>query len=1462
MIFSSKITDSVIIKNNSGKSYTFLSKAGISLLNTYNVVKVDDYAAECILILNNNITLTQKTAAESADATGIYFINRNDSKIPVVIGNQSAKTTKVLFKVHKDADISAYGWQSSSNLKIGGVFMRRNFTVSANNLYDGSMYGANAYGIYAAKKIESAANFTGNFSITARGEGNVNAAAVYAAAGNFSAGNLIGKFKVTADSDDSIANVYGVYANSITLNKVSSKFDIMSDGDQSSNNKAAALYSVSALKIFNGFTGSIKVRTEESAENYGFYADSIQLRGRNTGSVAITADNDHDSMAYGICSAGEMDLANYSGALSVKAIAEDYNASATAYGTKASDLKYVGTFSGKITVSASNKNKRAGNAYAYGIYANDIESDDITGTWKITAKACNGNAYGLYSANDISMDDLSGSKTVSGVDGGYGFFSGQGNFSADNISGKITVSARSIAYGFSGADYFAADDMSKMTLKVTASAGSAYGIQAGNVKISDAGLNVGKITVSGSADAYGVKIDLAVNNDADSCLNKEISGNISVVSKKGSAYGISVDTFNDITLAAGITASGYDNARAVVFENGNLSLDSAKITAKTTQKGNVDIAYAVVAGAAANVIKIAGKSKVTGYIDGGTGTDYVGIESGSRLTGGLKNVENLIFLVNDASQKKKAVWSAAAADQVSSIGIKSDFGLRGDFKLVTKNRKNSWEEIFGVLPSSLNIPDDDLYSYSFYEKGNDLYIRIKLRDTLSDKAEVFNTKITSAAETLKQNSLFTEKADIVLKDAAVNYAVLADKSKALVLDNNITVSKSAGDVYGIKSSDIQSLSANNAVKTLKVTAKAGNAFGYHSQNDFVVNGKYFLQNITISAANSADKTESNGIYVSNKFTADEISKKFTISAKSTYAEAEAFGIYCYELAVNKFSGKFDIKLTANSKYGAVSKAAAILVRSKLSIKNGFTGSIKINAKDAAGKLEVYGMKKDTASSSFEMLGKNTGSISINATGGTSVKAYGICGIYLAAEGMKLANYSGAITIKAVSADASAAAICAETNLLGPGDDISVDIEGKFTSKLNVSAKGTGANSKVSAFGISNNGTSVSMDDITGTWNISATADIANAYGIYTVNGGDVSVGNISGTKKITAKSKNISASSYTAFISAQDSFSADTVSGKVTVSGTGETIGFYSGGNFAVDDMSKMTLKVNSSNSNAYGIKAVSYSLSDGKFELDDSGLNLGKISVAGSKNVYGLHVEYGSIYAADTCLNNRLTGSISAVSKTEAAYGISADKFENTVCSVNISATGKKYACAVEITEGDLIVDSAKITAKVTGKNEIHKYAVYTTDLEDNKIRICGKSKVTGHIYTGGNADEDFVYIESGSKFTGALSNVECINLILNDAAQAKNSLWDVNAFADMTQARLWLDIDYGMSGNFTLATKKSSQQWSDIVNLDDNYANVVLNVDDKSFNLGSGGCIYGDFSYQLKEQGNKLILAVTEAL
>lgn len=1519
MIYYKKITEPV----KANDEFTlFLPKAAVSVKDGTYGITVDGASTDRTIVLNNNVTLSRNTADNITYIAGVDLFSSSGDRY--ISSGMASKTTKVTLKAAKAGEIRAYGWRVQNDLNIIGGFMRQNFTVSCTNTSDQSY----AYGIRSDADIYSGDTiYNGKFTIKSKAEDDAYAYGLYAG-GGIEAKDLAGKINVSTTAGDDISYAYGVYANaqgiSISLDKLSGRIDVNANGRWTSS---AGLYAEQDLTILNGFRGTINVNAKGIQYCWagGLHSDasSVVLGGRNTGSITVSTNGDEDMYACCIYGNKAVSIANFSGALTARGTFRG-TGNGNAYGIACNNtFTAAGDFSGKITASIQNSSKDTVDAIA--IYAGgDVDMDDISGTWSVQAKSTGGTAAGLYSGGKVILDDVAAKITVSSADylakGIVACYKTADNstfsLSADRISGNITVSGNIDTVGIKSCGNVGINDMSKMKLKVTGKNGEAYGIHVEsdnntdceNLGIGECGLNVGSITVNGKGKTYGILVNdsIGLSNDA---LDNRLTGKISAVSKGENAYGISAYSFsNYMPISANISVTAAAYAYGIHFASGDcLNLDGAKITAKTTSKGYY--AYAICTeDAGDNYVYLTNNTILTGSIATGKyggDSDVVMIESGSRLNGGLNNVENLKLYINDARKKNTAMWNANVNfSKPCDVDYTFDYGLVGDFKLITKSKNIEWSDLLNNSALYYN-GNNSLYAYSTYTKGNNLYLSIKVQDALSGDM-YFKTKRSSGVELKENNVLFSNKADINIKNddlfVAEDFtaAIDAGSTSNLILDNNITVNyagNSYATIYGVYGEVNFAVSAVNAAKTLKLTAKGENirdVAGYYMHDgNFIQLGGRFLQNITVSGERTTTKgiklcvsgisSDSDDVCITG-----DLVGKITVSGKAN-DDLGVFGIYAYKqisvegnipgaikvtatgkketrayglftfsegIMIRQLSGSISVTSSGNADYEETSKGAALAATAALLVCD-FTGKITVNVKDQY-RAAAYGfMSGDpvyySPNGKLMIIGKNTGSLSVTADGKDAASAIGI----YSDNDATLANYSGAITAKAIvngDGNTTAAAINAGGK---------IEINGIFSSKLTVSAqnknnaKGTVYASGISVKGAGNN---IVIDDISGVWNISATGYDAGAYGIHSVNGGSITLGDLSGNKTITATSKNTGTGVATYGFDSAGSFTAEKISGNITVTATGSAYGFFSEKAFSVDDMSKMKLKVTSRNGTAYGICAGNSSESN--LLLDDAGLNLGKITVNAYGYAAGLSVNYGAIKADSSCLNNVLAGNITAVSKTDSAVGILANEFDNVVCSATISATGKTAAIGIDFGTGDLTLDGAKITTKVTEKNNTVAYAVYSISKDDNTIELTGKSKLVGHINTGDGDEneEDRVIIESGSKLVGALENVEFVELKINDSTQSKNSMWDVIESDEMTRSKLWIDIDYGLTGDFLLATKKSTLEWDDVIDFSNDGEEIVLSTGDTSLNMTYNSCTYGDLNYEVKESGNKLILSVTE--
>ena len=650
---------------------------------------------------------------------------------------------------------------------------------------------------------------------------------------------------------------------------------------------------------------------------------------------------------------------------------------------------------------------------------------------------------------------------------------------------------------------------------------------------------------------------------------------------------------------------------------------------------------------------------------------------------------------------------------------------------------------------------------------------------------IYDSKIT---ETVNINTAeiaaFTPKANITAKDTGIEVSA---SGNALYLNNNITVTNSANSgtvkVNGVYSgSDVYTLYLYNetAKKTIKATGKITSGSlavaGIHLKNPYLyMTGEDLLYNFNTSAVVDTDGgINAIGFSASKLYSNVAFKGNYTVSSKIGQGMALSYGISLGEAFIRNVSGKF--KVSAEAKAGVASAIGVSLDLQKLyssNIASRLTGSFTVSAKgvmvsavavyaasdlsliSVSGAMNVTAKGIQVASaaaivsgSDIYLYGINSSKITVNSSGVTGSVTYPskVAAILSEKEDGKIVigSYTGAISVT-VSVDDEA------TNVYGIFADGNITFNGDYTGKLNVVSKDDASD----VAGIYSDGV-VTMQDITGAWNISANE--GDAYGIYGEDG--ISLGNVSGNKTITSKDYN----AYGFFT--WSNFQAESISGKISVSAEWDAYGIYSYGDATLGDLSGMTLQVTSKESSAYGIFTDELNDIYSDLIIGSTGLDLGKINVTAYDTAEGVYI-YGDITAATVTDRTILSGTVTV--KGYSVYGIDADSFDCKI-GANVTVNGKSYAKGIYVYKGDVIFEGAKITAKVSTKENC-AYAVYHSgSSNDNTIALRGKSQLTGSIYA--DADDDTVVIESGSKLTGGLKDVEKLILELNDPA-AKKSLF-----------------------------------------------------------------------------------------
>lgn len=1601
-----ELVSDAVFKGN----FTITAKTNAGDATATGISATSGFSAQAF---SGNFKITAESKSAAATAYGL--------KLSSWSGDDQELTGSVTITAKAGTTATAYGIFSDGTLRLDSITKAINVTAKGAQVDAAAVSG---YSITLSDKVSG--KITVNANITDENK-NSDIAGIKATTSTLRINDLASAITVKTTGVTAGSNVNGIYAEGgITIyGDYNGKLTVSGKSKSTDTNKYDVYGIQSGDSIaMQDITGAWNIANTGSSDAFGLFAEKSFNANNISGSKTVTSK---EGAAYGFKSNRDtISVASVSGTVTIKGKqdAAGFSAKQNILIDDAAKLDL------KVTSST-------GTAQGFAATDSNNSNITIANLSKLTVSSSDGKAYGLnVSSGAIDLRNVTGNKSITSKnDEAYAFFAENGYFFADKISGKITVKGNSTT-GYAAGIWANAGqiniiDATKMNLNVTNSSGDAYGINGKSMAITN-GLNVGKITVNGKY-AYGIFIldDISTSGTPG---NHRISGTITAKSKDYSAYGIKANQIgDDAAVSATINTTGATDAYGVYINKGNLTLDGAKITAKVTDKKYADNAYAVFAYyEESNTVTITGNSKITGHIRLGDNTlntvqNTVQIYHGSSVKGGMSGVDKLELYVNDAGKKNTALWNITAdmnstgADfNANDITLKEHLGLTGKFKLFTKTSALDWNDLIGtngVVLSNLFGEDYDLgesiYDYNYYAAGNNFFAEIKVK---TDSDRVIDKKLNTTQSLQDGSNLFTAKANINVKDQNAIETSSTNSSRVVVLDNSITASGSVAELAAVKDNYILSVYAGNAAKTVKVTnkttsetASASAAYGYCVENTddsitdegLTFGGGKFQQNITVSitvsnthqyAASDAYGIYTTGFFTSNAVmtgnitvtnntssvnggitagiytfsgtvTIQDITKTLKVTSTADPATTMSFvyGISGIDVSMDRLSGKINV----TAKNGNTMSDAFGIEGDYISI-GAFTGTITTNAAGIQQTAGIYA--GSTSTGKVELLGNNTGSITVTAkapAGASTLqeKIYA-AGIYAESNqtysGVNIGSYSGALTVKSSGSTAD------DFNTYGIYATKLISINNDFSGKLNVSAsKNTGSNN--ASYGFYSEEGNIWVTDISGKLNVSN--DTADAKGVFASQG--ISFTDLSGSVTVTSKQANAYGLEVNA---ANGDFTANTISGKITVKGKERAYGIYAGKGANVGSASKMNMTVTATTGVAYGVYAengvmngtlgkISVTSTDGAaygvqanvIELDDitgnisvtskklnatafhssngrfsagtisgkitvnaknaavgiravdgeisisdaskmnmtvkssgdkatgidtddslklaSDLNLGKITVNANTTATG--VKFNGITYGGGAAGCTISGTITATAKNNAAYGLNnGGSFNNTIVSATINATGKTTAYGIQYADGNLTLDGAKITAKVTDKN----YAKEAKAVEvtgNGTIEIQNGSKLTGNISFSGTAENDKVVIESGSKLSGALVGVEVLELEINDVTQRGKTLWDATADydGDGSAALLQIDFETGMTGDFQLVSKKSNLSWDELLMRDvcfDFDGNGTWGGDGETLSLSdaadpdkkySSSCSYDGYDYELKAKGNKLILSVTES-
>ena len=387
-----------------------------------------------------------------------------------------------------------------------------------------------------------------------------------------------------------------------TLNAVA----VLSGEDSS---EAVGMGAGADIHIHGDLSGTVAVEARDRAVGLGAADNDLQIFGNVSGTVTVTA---FAGEAYGIIAADHLTVeGEVADSASIEVTGSQI---AVGIGGMGGDLDIYGGVAGKVTVTASEgaacgmgsetsnvhigvfsgELEVAGNIFAGGIVAGLIpdagklpEDDygnvkidgDLSGS--VTAIASGGDAYGIYAGTNGAFADIP-EGTVSGTIVVTGEVSGTVSATSTGTDPE-NPDAEFNAFGM-----YAYHDLTLGTMSgmVTASAvqGDAGGIKSEKGDLTVNGDLTGEVTVSTSkGTAYGVEAD------NDILIKGSVSGSVTSTSDAGEVYGIVAQ--NNLTIegevanAALIEVTGSESVVGFGAVNGSLSITGAMAGAVTVTAG-------------------------------------------------------------------------------------------------------------------------------------------------------------------------------------------------------------------------------------------------------------------------------------------------------------------------------------------------------------------------------------------------------------------------------------------------------------------------------------------------------------------------------------------------------------------------------------------------------------------------------------------------------------------------------------------------------------------------------------------------------------------------------------------------------------------------------------------------------------------------------------------------------------
>jgi uncharacterized protein with beta-barrel porin domain len=1096
---------------------------------------------------------------------------------------------------------------------IGGTI-----TAEASGSSVDEVAGSSAFGLRcdnAEKFIETGA-ITGTITATAGGD----RAYGFRSYGDINiTGDIDGTITATAHYDDA----YGLSSGGLLTTRA---INGTIAATAAYGSYAYGLYSGSDMNVGDIGSDAEIIATAYSGWAFGLKSEGTLTTGDINGTITATVTNGNRASA--LRSMSDMIIGDIGSDANISATASNSGAIALC----ASGSLTTGAIDGKISATATNGSNAyglysegntviggnigtdaeitatAGDSYAYGLYSNgSLTTHDINGM--ITATATTGSeAYGLYSVSDMNVGNIDRDAEISAMAGGdnaAGLYS-DGNLTTGEIHGYIFAE---VINGSNAAAIGADSNLTVGNIGYDAYISAWVGDSNAAGLYSEGSLITGAINgeiyvTAGDSNAAGLYSVGSITTGA-------IDGTITATATDGSyAYGLysGLDMVIDgnIGSTAEITATAYNSYAAGLASDGSLTTRDINGTITATATSG-SYAYGLYSSGDMDVCNIDRDAVITAT----TGNDEAaGLYSanGSITTGAI----NGTITATAGGVAIGSVYGLYANDDITTGAINGEIAAEmtiGSYAygLYSENGDINTGDIGS--DAHISAQAGDSYAYGLYSQWGTVttgdidgtidanvdgsYARGMFGWDGIITGDIGSTAVITAwAGGNEAAGLYSANGSIDTNNinGSITATAVGDWAYGLRTHNgSITTDAINGDINATAGGNIArglgswgDITTGDITGTITATAGGSNAAGLYSMNGSITTGDI---NGTITAT-AITGTDAYGLYSVSNMTIGNIDRDANITAWAQLGEDTAAGLYSRWGTLT--TGAINGKITAEVNEGYY--AYGLYSYGDMNI-----GDIGSTAEITATAYynNAYGLYSDGSLTTGDI----NGTITAEAT--TGYDAYGLRSHL----DMNVGNIDrdAEITAWAQLGGETAAGLFSDGNLTTGA------IHGYISAEVNEgsSAYGIGANSNLTingdigsdaqisatagvyhAYGLYSRDDDINITgDIDGT--ITAFAGDAGAVGLYAPNG-SIETGDINGT--ITARTDGVCAYG----LWAGSNMTIGNIDRDANITAWAESydaIGLYSGGSLTTGAIhGKISAEVNNGDS-AYGLKASSINI-------------------------------------------------------------------------------------------------------------------------------------------------------------------------------------------------------------------------------------------------------------------------------